>query len=52
MWTLSICMAVCNVAGSLIGARLAVRCGSVLVRRIFIGVVSALILRTAWTAFH
>jgi uncharacterized membrane protein YfcA len=52
LWPLAICMAVCNVAGALIGARLALRGGSVLVRRIFIGVVSALILRTAWTAFH
>lgn len=52
LWQLAICMAVCNVAGALIGARLALRGGSALVRRIFIVVVSALILRTAWTAFR
>jgi uncharacterized membrane protein YfcA len=43
-------MAVCSVAGSFIGTKLALRGGSALVRKIFIVVVSALILRTAWTA--
>jgi hypothetical protein len=42
----------CNVPGALTGTRLALRGGSVLVRRIFIVVVSGLILRTAWTAFR
>lgn len=52
LWHIAIGMALCNVAGALIGARLALRGGSVLVRRVFIAVVSVLILRTAWTAFH
>lgn len=41
-------MAACNVAGALIGARLAIRKGSGFVRIIFILVVSALIARLAW----
>jgi uncharacterized membrane protein YfcA len=40
-------MAVCNVAGSLVGSHLAIRKGSAFVRVIFIVVVSALILRFA-----
>lgn len=40
-------MAVCNVAGSLVGSHLAIRKGSAFVRMIFIVVVSALILRFA-----
>jgi uncharacterized protein len=40
-------MAVCNVAGSLIGSHLAIRKGSAFVRVLFIVVVSALILRFA-----
>ena len=51
LWQVGLGMAICNVLGSLAGTRLALRGGSVLVRRIFIVVVSALILRTAWTAF-
>jgi uncharacterized membrane protein YfcA len=43
-------MAVANVAGSLLGTRLALRGGSSFVRKIFIVVVSALILRTLWQA--
>ena len=45
-------MAVCNIAGAVCGAHLAVRYGSGLVRRIFIVVVIALIAKTAWNAFH
>jgi hypothetical protein len=44
-------MAVCNVAGSLVGSRLAIRHGSGFVRKIFLVVVSALILKTAYDAF-
>jgi uncharacterized protein len=50
LWRVGVAMAICNVAGSIIGARLALRGGSALVRKAFILVVSALILRTAWTA--
>ncbi|MFP5307144.1 MAG: sulfite exporter TauE/SafE family protein [Gammaproteobacteria bacterium] len=41
-------MAVFNVAGSLAGTTLAIRKGSVFVRRLFIGVVTLLILRFGW----
>lgn len=51
LWQVGLGMAICNVLGSLVGTRLALRGGSALVRKIFILVVSALILRTAWTAF-
>lgn len=51
LWHVGLGMAICNVLGSLAGTRLALRGGSALVRKIFIVVVSALILRTAWTAF-
>lgn len=50
LWHIGLGMAICNVLGSLLGTRLALRGGSVLVRKIFIVVVTALILRTAWTA--
>jgi uncharacterized membrane protein YfcA len=51
-WLLGIAMAVCNVAGATLGTRMALRGGSTLVRKIFLAVVSALILRTALTATH
>lgn len=41
-------MGVCNVAGSLLGSRLAILKGSNFVRRIFLVVVAALILKLAW----
>jgi uncharacterized membrane protein YfcA len=50
LWHLAISMAVANVAGSMLGTRLALRGGSGFVRKIFIVVVSALILRTLWQA--
>jgi uncharacterized membrane protein YfcA len=50
LWQIGAAMAVCNVAGSITGTRLALRGGSVLVRKAFIVVVSLLILRTAWVA--
>lgn len=50
-WVLGAGMAVCNIAGAQLGARLALRGGSQWVRKVFIMVVTALILRTAWTAF-
>lgn len=50
LWHVGIGMAICNVFGALVGTRLALRGGSVFVRKVFIVVVGALILRTAWTA--
>jgi uncharacterized protein len=50
MWQVGAGMAVCNVAGAMVGARWALRGGSGMVRKVFIAVVSLLILRTAWTA--
>jgi uncharacterized membrane protein YfcA len=50
-WEVGLVMAAANVAGSLTGTRLALRHGAQLVRRVFIVVVSALILKTAYDAF-
>jgi uncharacterized membrane protein YfcA len=44
-------MAVCNVAGSVVGTRLAIQRGSGFVRRVFLVVVSMLIVKTAYDAF-
>jgi uncharacterized membrane protein YfcA len=51
IWQIGLMMAVCNVAGSLIGSRLAIRHGSGFVRKIFLLVVSALIVKTGYDAF-
>jgi uncharacterized protein len=50
-WHYALALALANVAGSLLGTRLALRHGAGFVRIVFIVVVSALILRTAWDAF-
>ena len=50
-WHYAVVMAVANVAGSLIGARVALRHGAGFVRGVFIVVVSALICRTGYDAF-
>jgi len=50
-WQLGIVMALANVAGSQVGSKLALRHGSRFVRKVFIAVVSALILKTAYDAF-
>ena len=44
-------MAVCNIAGAVIGTRLAIRGGSDFVRKIFMLVVGLLILKTGADAF-
>lgn len=44
-------MAITNVLGSFLGAHLALRHGSGFVRKVFLGVVSALILKFAWDTF-
>lgn len=50
-WHFALVMAVANVAGSLLGTRLALRHGAGFVRGVFIVVVSALILKTGYDAF-
>ncbi len=51
LWLLGGLMAVCNIVGSVLGARLALKEGTVFVRRIFLFVVMALIVKTGWDAF-
>jgi uncharacterized protein len=50
-WQVAAVLAVANVIGSLIGTRLALKHGAGFVRLVFIGVVSALILKTGYDAF-
>ena len=50
-WHVAAIMAVTNVAGSLLGTRLALKHGAGFVRGVFIVVVGALILKTAFDAF-
>jgi uncharacterized membrane protein YfcA len=51
IWQLGLFMGACNIAGSLVGTRLAIRHGSVFVRKVFLVVVCALILKTTYDAF-
>lgn len=51
LWKLGLCMAVGNVAGGLLGARLAIRGGSNLVRKFFLLATSILILRLTFDTF-
>jgi uncharacterized membrane protein YfcA len=48
LWVLGVAMALCNLAGSQVGTRLAIRRGSGWVRRVFLVVVSVLVLRLAY----
>ena len=50
-WPWVVSMALANVAGSLVGTRLALRRGAGFVRAVFIVVVSSLILKTGYDAF-
>jgi uncharacterized membrane protein YfcA len=50
-WALALLIAVANVAGSTIGARLALRHGAGFVRGVFVAVVGALIVKTGYDAF-
>ena len=50
-WHFALVMAAANIAGSLLGTRLALRHGAGFVRGVFIVVVTALILKTAYDAF-
>lgn len=51
MWQLGLGMAVCGVLGSLAGSRAAIRLGSEFVRKLFLLVVVALLLKTTYDAF-
>lgn len=48
LWLLGLLMGACNVAGAVIGARMAITRGSGFVRAVFLTVVGVLILRLAW----
>lgn len=50
LWPLGIAMALANVAGAQLGARLALRRGAGFVRALFVVIVGALIAKTAWDA--
>jgi uncharacterized membrane protein YfcA len=52
LWQLAALMAVCQILGSLVGTRLALKHGSGFVRKLFLGVVSLLIVKTAWDTFR
>lgn len=51
MWKLGAVMALCNLAGALIGARLALRHGAGFIRKVFLVVVSLLIMRIGYDTF-
>jgi uncharacterized membrane protein YfcA len=48
IWKLGLVLAVANVSGGLIGAHLALRGGSTLVRKVFLAVTFALIMKVAF----
>jgi hypothetical protein len=50
-WHLALPMALANIAGSLLGTRLALKHGASFVRYVFLVVVSALILKTSYDGF-
>ncbi|NHZ42268.1 MULTISPECIES: sulfite exporter TauE/SafE family protein [Massilia] len=50
LWQLGLMMAVCQVAGSLVGTKLAIKHGSAFVRKLFLVVVSLLIVKTSYDA--
>jgi len=51
LWQLGLLMAICNICGAMIGTRVALKAGSVFIRKAFLVVVGALILKTARDAF-
>lgn len=51
LWQLGLLMAGCQIVGSLVGTRLALKHGSGFVRKLFLFVVSALIVKTAYDSF-
>jgi hypothetical protein len=52
IWQLGLLMAVCQIAGSLIGTRLALKHGSGFVRKLFLVVVGLLIVKTAFDTYR
>ncbi|WP_327581986.1 TSUP family transporter [Nonomuraea sp. NBC_00507] len=50
-WTLGLGMAVCNVAGAQLGARMALKRGAAFVRIVLVCVVAALVVRLGWQQF-
>lgn len=51
-WQVGVCLALANVAGSVLGTRMALQHGARFVRWLFIGVVAALTLKTGWDAWR
>lgn len=51
LWTLGLAMAVCNVAGAQVGARMALRRGAGFVRVVLVCVVVAMVARLGWLQF-
>ncbi len=51
LWQLGLMMAACQICGSLIGTRLALKHGSAFVRKLFLVVVSLLIVKTGYDGF-
>lgn len=52
LWPLGAAMALANVAGAQLGARMALRRGTGFVRSLFVAIVGALIAKTAWDALR
>lgn len=50
-WALGFAMMIANIAGSQFGSRLAIKHGSTFVRKAFLLIVSALILKSVWDAY-
>lgn len=50
-WQVGLAMALANIAGSLLGTALALKHGALLVRRVFIVMVSLLVLNAGWQAY-
>jgi len=50
--SLGLFLAACNITGAVVGARLAIRGGSALIRKVFLVVLFLLVLRLAWDTFH
>lgn len=51
MWTLAAVMAICNLSGSVLGSRMALKHGTGFVRKMFLAVVTVLIVRLAYDTF-
>lgn len=51
IWPLGLMMAACNIAGSIVGTHLALKGGTGFVRKLFLIVVSLLIIKTAYDGF-